>query len=64
MTRTVREMLYEGWSLQPYVEIIEMLAEAAGITIPPGLIPEDPRFGFFYGVSQFDSETIRYGISI
>ncbi len=48
MKRTVRELLFEGWSLQNYVDLIVMLSEAAGIELPQ--LPEDPRFGLYYGV--------------
>ncbi|XP_046443721.1 lysosome membrane protein 2-like [Daphnia pulex] len=54
MTHTVREMLFEGWSLQPYVNILELLYEQLSnntdLTLPPlPELPEDPKFGFFYG---------------
>ncbi|KAI9565812.1 hypothetical protein GHT06_009607 [Daphnia sinensis] len=49
MKRKVREILFEGWSLQPYIDILIMLSELAGITLPE--LPEDPRFGYFYGVN-------------
>ena len=50
MRRTVRELLFDGWSLQPYVDLIVMLSEIAGMELPP--LPEDPRFGLYYGVSN------------
>ncbi len=57
MTHTVREMLFEGWSLQPYVNILELLYEQLSnktdSTLPPlPELPEDPKFGFFYGVNN------------
>ena len=59
MTRTVRQMLFEGWSLTPYVKIVEFLYDAISknltdTTLPPlPNLPDDPKFGFFYGVSHF-----------
>lgn len=51
MKRTVREMLFDGWSLQPYIDILETLYNETDIELPPlPPLPEDPRFGFFYGV--------------
>ena len=56
MTRTVRQMLFEGWSLTPYVKIVEFLYDAISknltdTTLPPlPNLPDDPKFGFFYGV--------------
>lgn len=63
MTHTVREMLFEGWSLQPYVNILELLYEQLSnktdSTLPPlPELPEDPKFGFFYGVNN-DSPTTK-----
>ena len=62
MTRTVREMLFEGWSLQPYVNILESLYDqfynstsTPLPTLPP--LPEDPKFGFFYGVNSYSQST-------
>ncbi|XP_057370163.1 platelet glycoprotein 4-like [Daphnia carinata] len=52
MKRKIREILFEGWSLQPYIEILVMLSDLAGIPLPP--LPEDPRFGYFYGVNGTD----------
>lgn len=49
MTRKIREMLLEGYSLQPYVDLIIQIANENNIAIPLPL-PEDPRFGYFYGV--------------
>lgn len=49
MKRTVRELLFEGWSLQNYVDLIVMLSNMAGIELPQ--LPEDPRFGLYYGVN-------------
>ena len=59
MTRTVRQMLFEGWSLAPYLKIVEFLYDAISknltdTTLPPlPNLPDDPKFGFFYGVSHF-----------
>lgn len=47
MKRKVREMLFDGWSLHPYIEILESFQNETGIELPP--LPEDPKFGFFYG---------------
>jgi hypothetical protein len=65
MTHTVREMLFEGWSLQPYVNILELLYEQLSnktdSTLPPlPELPEDPKFGFFYGVNNDSPTTKRY----
>lgn len=51
MRRKVSEMLLEGYSLQPYVDLIIQLAESNNIPLPE--LPEDPRFGYFYGVRTF-----------
>lgn len=48
MKRKVREMLFDGWSLQPYINILESFQNETGIELPP--LPDDPKFGFFYGV--------------
>lgn len=50
MKRKIREMLLEGYSLKPYIELLQQLAANNNITIPPLPVPEDPRFGYFYGV--------------
>lgn len=34
MRRKIREILFEGWSLTPYIEIIIMLSELAEIPLP------------------------------
>ncbi len=62
MTHTVREMLFEGWSLQPYVNILKSLYEqlnnSTDSTLPPlPPLPEDPKFGFFYGVNNNSKTT-------
>lgn len=48
MTHTARELLFEGYNIQGVVDIVKYLADLAGIALPE--LPEDPRFGFFYGV--------------
>lgn len=52
MKRSVREMLFEGWSLKPYITLLEQLSDLAGIPLPIP-IPEDfnPTFGYYTGVS-------------
>ncbi|EFX73749.1 hypothetical protein DAPPUDRAFT_307582 [Daphnia pulex] len=50
MTRTVGEMLFDGWELDGYIEIIQMLSDLLGVQLPP--LPEDPRFGYYYGVNN------------
>lgn len=35
MTRTVGEMLFDGWELDGYIEIIQMLSEMLGVQLPP-----------------------------
>lgn len=58
MTRTAREMLFDGWSLKPYVNIVKYLYDVISsnltdTTLPPlPPLPENPKFGFFYGVSR------------
>lgn len=35
MTRTVGEMLFDGWELDGYIEIIQMLSDLLGVQLPP-----------------------------
>lgn len=35
MTRTVEEMLFEGWKLDGYIGIIQMLSDLLGVPLPP-----------------------------
>jgi lysosome membrane protein 2 len=62
MTRKVREMLFEGWSLEPYVNILQSLydqiSNLTDTTLPPlPSLPENPKFGFFYGVRNNELPT-------
>lgn len=35
MTRTVGEMLFDGWELDGYIEIIQMFSDLLGVELPP-----------------------------
>ena len=35
MTRTVGEMIFEGWELDGYIGIIQMLSDILGVPLPP-----------------------------
>lgn len=52
MTRTAREMLFDGWSLENYHPIIEAINDATNLNLP--LID---RFGYFYGRNGSNSGT-------
>lgn len=45
MNRTAGQMLFDGWSLENYHPIIELINQYAGLDLP--LID---KFGYFYGV--------------
>ena len=54
MTHTANELLFEGWSLDPYLPIIQLVNS----TILHGKVPtlpENLRFGFYFGVTIFSS---------
>jgi hypothetical protein len=35
MTRTVGELIFEGWELDGYIGIIQMLSDLLGVPLPP-----------------------------
>ncbi len=35
MTRTVSEMIFEGWELDGYIGIIQMFSDLLGVELPP-----------------------------
>lgn len=49
MTHTADELIFKGWSLEPYTKIIETLNSTIFKGGIPAL-PEDLRFGFYFGV--------------
>jgi len=53
MTHTANELLFEGWSLDPYLPIIQLVNS----TILHGKVPtlpENLRFGFYFGRNESD----------
>ena len=51
MKHKAGEMLFDGWDVQGYVDIIKNVLDMLGV-VPPFPLPESAKFGYFYGVRQ------------